>query len=205
MGMRDFLDRIKKNAQDKLNKDESPEAQKQRKKDEMRKNFETLNKAINIAKKAHKVHGDVSKKVEGIKEGAAEKTISLADKAKPLADKIDSAADAISSRIGGKKPAAKKPVAEKPAAQDATPFKKIGGLFNAARGKVADGAKAVGKKAGGLKDGVTDALKGDGVKKPSTGSSLLDILAPAVPETEATQPKPAAPAPKKPRAPKKPK
>ena len=38
-----------------------------------------------------------------------------------------------------------------------------------------------------------DEIKKDNAKKPTTGSSLLDLLTPAVPETDATKPKLAKP------------
>jgi len=61
--------------------------------------------------------------------------------------------------------------------------------FKTVKDKVVEGGVAAGEK--------IDEMKKDAEKKPSTGSSLLDILAPAVPNTDATKPK-------KPEAPKAP-
>ncbi len=57
----------------------------------------------------------------------------------------------------------------------------LGGAFETAKDKIADGTKAAGEK--------MDEIRKDNEKKPSTGSSLLDFLTPAVPETDATKPK----------------
>lgn len=64
--------------------------------------------------------------------------------------------------------------------------------FNYVKDKVIEGGLAAGEK--------IEEMKKDADTKPSTGSSLLDMLAPAVPKTDATQPKnpPATPAAPKP-------
>ncbi len=53
--------------------------------------------------------------------------------------------------------------------------------FEVVKDKVVEGSEAAGKK--------IEEVKQDNAKKPSTGSGILDFIAPAVPETDATKPK----------------
>jgi len=69
--------------------------------------------------------------------------------------------------------------------------KKLKGAFQIVKDKVSKGTDAAGEQ--------IDKVRAEQAKKPSTGSGLLDMLIPAIPETEATKPK--APEPKKPNGP----
>lgn len=69
--------------------------------------------------------------------------------------------------------------------------KKLKGAFEVVKDKVSKGTDAAGEQ--------IDKARADQAKKPSTGSGLLDMLIPAIPETDATKPK--APEPKKPNGP----
>jgi hypothetical protein len=74
-----------------------------------------------------------------------------------------------------------KPIAEKIDNAAAAVGETAKGAFEAVKDKVAGGVDAANKK--------LDEAREDSAKKPSTGSSLLDFIAPAVPETDATKPK----------------
>lgn len=202
MGLRDFFDRKKKEAEDRLNPPKlSPEQEKQRRKDDARKTFEQMNRAIELAKKGLKIRSDVKKKKKSIQDSIDHKTIAIADKAAPIAQKIDSTL----GTTGKKEDKPKTDKTDKP------------GLlmrgFGAARkgistgaGAIGAGAKAVKDGAGKLADTAQDKIaeqRAANAKKPTTGSGLLDFLAPAVPHTDATKPK--AETPKPAPAPKKPK
>lgn len=69
--------------------------------------------------------------------------------------------------------------------------KKLKGAFGFVKDKVSKGTDAAGEQ--------IDKVRADQAKRPSTGSGLLDMLIPAVPETDATKPK--APETKKPKGP----
>lgn len=167
MGMKDWLDKLKKKAEDVTKEETDPAKIKQQKKEAAEKTFKRTTSAIKLAKKGLEVYNDVSKKAGEITDAAAEKTAELAEKAKPIAEKIDNA----TAKAGE---AAK-------------------GAFDAVKDKVAGGVDAANQK--------LEEAKKDAAKKPSTGSGLLDLIAPAVPETDATKPKeppktpPAPPAP----------
>jgi len=148
--MKDWLDSLKKAAEDKLKKAEDPDAQKEAKKENARKQATRAIKAIGLAKKGVDQYNEVSKKVDGITTDAANKIIDLAEKAKPLAEKVDDAASSL--------------------------LKKAKGLFQKAAEKT----------------------RQDNIAKPSTGSGIIDLPAPAVPETDATKPKTAKDAPPQP-------
>lgn len=155
MGMRDFLKNARKKAEDRLNpKPLTPEEEKTRKKETAQRQFNQMNKAMEMAKKGLKIKGDVDRKTNAIKDGLARKTIEVTEKlgiSKDDAERADTPA----------KPAEKKP----------------GILVRAGKG-LADGARD-------LVDDAKDAQ----ARKPSTKSSLLDLIVPAVPETDATKPK----------------
>lgn len=186
MAMRDFFDRLKKNAENKLNPPKpSPEEEKQKRKDDARKTFEQMNRALDIAKKGLKIRGDVLRRKKAVEDGVARKTIDLADKAAPIADKID----------------------EKLAEQDK--LRATGGMIGRGLKSAGAGAAGMGRniKARGqkLRDAAAARFDPDRPKsdKPTTGSGLLDFLAPAVPENAKPKPKPTPMPEKKLRRPKK--
>jgi hypothetical protein len=206
MGIRDIFDNAKKKAEERLNpKPLTPEEDRARKKANAEKQFNQLNKAINLVKKGIKIKGDVDKKSDAIKDGIARKTIDIAEKAAPIVDKID-------EKLGRKE--ASKPAEQQP--KDKPPKGPgIKDALGAAGRGLKDGAGTLGKTVKGagktIADGATDAGRAAAEKaraakeaqerKPSTRSGLLDLIVPAVPETEATKP---AASEKKPAAKKKP-
>lgn len=93
-----------------------------------------------------------------------------------------------------------KPLAEKIDKAAGVVGEKASQAFNVVKDKVVEGAAAAADK--------VDEIKKDNANKPSTGSGLLDFIAPAVPETDATKSKnarkedaPKAPPPATPPAP----
>lgn len=74
-----------------------------------------------------------------------------------------------------------KPLAEKLDNAASAAGEKAKSAFGAVKDSVSQGVDAAGKK--------IDEVKQDNAKKPTTGSGLLDLIAPAVPETDATKPK----------------
>ena len=85
-----------------------------------------------------------------------------------------------------------KPLAEKLDNATAAVGDKAKAAFDVVKEKVVQGVDAAGKK--------VEEVKQDNAKKPTTGSGLLDFIAPAVPETDATKPKPPKAAPPAPPA-----
>lgn len=164
MGLKKFLENLKKKAEDHLKPETDPAKIKAAKKAAAEKTFKRTTSVIKWAKKGIETYNDASKKVEQITDAAAEKTADLAEKAKPIADKIDKAA----STVGEKAKVA----------------------FDVVKDKVVQGVDAAGKK--------IEETREENAKKPSTGSGLLDFIAPAVPETDATKPKAKDEAPKEP-------
>jgi hypothetical protein len=155
MGMKDWLDKIKQKAEDKLEQNNDPDAHRKAKKENAEKTFRRTTKAIQMAKKGLETYNTANKKIEELSEDATKKAAELAEKAKPAAEKVDQATGWIG--------------------------KKAKGAFDAAKEQVNKGVDAAGKK--------LDEVREENAKKPSTGSGLLDLLAPAVPETDATKPK----------------
>lgn len=155
MGLKNFLDRLKKKAEDHLHEETDPAKIRAAKKEANEKKMKRTASIIKGAQKGLEVYNNVAKKVEDITDGLAEKTAELAEKAKPAAEKVDKAAGVVGDKASK--------------------------AFKSAKDAVVDGASAAGSK--------IDEIREENAKKPSTGSGLLDILAPAVPETEATKPK----------------
>lgn len=174
MGMKDWLDKAKKIAQEQLTPEPTdPEAVRKKKKADAEKTFKMTTDAIKLAKKGMDGYKAASDKIDALTDAAAEKTLVIADKAKPLADKVDGAFDAASDKAKGAFDFVKDKVSDGARA-------------------VTDGAKAVGNKVGnksGEPKVKPEATPKPSSNKPSTGSSLLDFLSPAVPETDATKPK----------------
>lgn len=190
MGMRDFLDKMKQKAEERLNpKPLTPEEEKARKQANARKQFEQLNSAIEFGKKAIKIKKDVDGKVDAIKDGIAEKTIKIVDK---IEGNASDAAPAQPAEAKAKDDAPKTPgMISKGIGKGLGAVKSAGDAVKKAGGTVADKAK-----------GLADAQREAAARKPSTRSGILDMIVPAVPDTKATAPrKPAAdqPAPKAPR------
>lgn len=140
-----------------------------------------------IARKKQEAEEKFERTVEAIRMG--QKGV---DAAKGIAGKagetIGAATDKIKGMIGRRGEETPATEAETPEAEKqkgpglfARTKGMLGGAFGTAKNKAAEGAKAAGEK--------IEEIKKDNAKKPSTGSSLLDMLAPAVPETEATKPK----------------
>ncbi|MBI1215927.1 MAG: hypothetical protein GC185_08935 [Alphaproteobacteria bacterium] len=150
-----------------------------------------------------------SKDPEAIKKAkkeAAERTFRRTTKAIQIAKKGLSTYNDTSKKVGELTDEATKKAAElaekaKPAAEKVDKAagwvgKKAKGAFETAKGTVNKGVDAASKK--------IEEVREDNAKKPSTGSGLLDLLAPAVPETDATKPKkPAAPKQPQPKPPSK--
>jgi len=169
MGMKDWLNKMQKNAKDKLEKEQDPAEQRKQKREENARAVNRTAKLIKTATKAVQTYNKASKKADELSTDATKKTIELAEKAKPLAEKVDQAAGKAGETAG-----------------------KLGrnlkGAFLVIKDKVSKGADEAGKQ--------VDKIREEQAKKPSTGSGLLDFLAPAVPETEATKPKQLKNAPK---------
>lgn len=160
MGMRDFLDKLKQKAQDRLDpKPLTPEEEKARKQASARKQFEQINNGVEFVKKALKVKKTVEDKTDAIKDGIAEKTIAIVDK------------------IEGTAPAPKQPKA--PAAP-----KKPGVI-----GKGVAAVKGAGASVADKAKSIAADQREAAARKPSTRSGLLDLIVPAVPDTKATAPK----------------
>lgn len=166
MGMKDFLEKIRKKVEDRKKEETDPAVIRKKKKEAAEKTFKRTTTAIKWSKKAMETYNTVSKKAEEITDAAAEKTAQLAEKAKPIAEKIDSAASAAGQTLKG--------------------------AFEVVKDQVVKGAGAAGEK--------IEEIKQDNAKKPSTGSGLLDLITPAVPETDATKPKAKDDQPKPPKA-----
>lgn len=172
MGMKDWFKRLQDDAEDKLKKADDPEAQRNAKREDNARAIRRAATAMKLAQKGIKAYGDASKKAEEIGKTITEKTAEIAEKAQPLAGKVDEAASAARGKLKG--------------------------AFDVIRDAAAKGADAAGEQISQH----AEKARAEQAKKPSTGSSLLDMLIPAVPETDATKPK--APPAKKPDAPKGP-
>jgi len=159
MGMKDWLDKIKKTADERHHEETDPAKIRAAKKAANERTMKRTAKAIELAQKGLKTYNNVSKKVGDITDAVTDKAAELAESAKPAAEKIDQ----VASKVG----------------------EAASGAFKAVKDKVVDGAEAAGDK--------LDEVKKENATKPSTGSSLLDFIAPAVPETDATKPKHEAP------------
>ena len=100
--MRDFLDKLKQQAEERLNpKPLTPEEERARKKEEAQKTFKRTAKAMELGQKAIKISKDVSDKTDAFKDAAAKGAASIADKAAPIADKIDGLAGKLKQAING--------------------------------------------------------------------------------------------------------
>ncbi|MBL8712858.1 MAG: hypothetical protein JNM12_08155 [Alphaproteobacteria bacterium] len=108
-------------------------------------------------------------------------------------DRIEAVTDAAAVKIGDLAEKAK-PLAEKIDGVAGIAGDAITGAFNVAKDKAIEGGLAAGAK--------LEELKKDADTKPSTGSSLLDLIAPVVPDTDATKPKTPPKAPEAPKPPK---
>ncbi len=177
MALPDFLKKLKQKAEERLNpKQLTPEEERAQKQAAARKQFEQVNRVINLGKKAVQVHGDVKKKAETIKDGIAETTIRVVDK--------------ISGQKG-----------------DATPAEpKQPGIIGKTVSKGVQAVKDAGETIGDKARTLSEQQRAAAARKPTTKSSLLDAIVPAVPETKATAPKkPAGDTPAKPKRQRKPK
>lgn len=219
MGMKDWINGMKKKAEERLNPAPAdPETARKKKREDNEKNFKRTAEAIKLAKKAIEVVGKASDKADEISKDIAGKTIDIADKVGPLAERVDGAID---SATGAVKKALRRsdddapeaeteiePVADTPAAEEkasivsrvkettseiaAKTSGTLGATFETVKDKTADGIKAAGdglKSVGDAAGKAIDEAKEANAKKPSSGSSLLDMIAPVIPETEATRPK----------------
>ena len=163
MGLKSFLDGLKKKAEAALHEETDPAKIRAAKKESNEKKMKRTAAGIKLAQKGIEVANTVNAKVDQVTEATAETTAKIVDKVAPLAEKIDKVAgQALDGAMS---------------------------VFNTVKDKAIEGGLAAGEK--------LEELKKDGDKKPSTGSSLLDLLSPAVPDTDATKPK-------KPDAPKAP-
>ena len=118
----------------------------------------------------------------------AKKGIETYNDASKKVEKITDAAAEKTAALAEKA----KPLAEKVDNAAAAVGEKAKVAFDVVKDKVVQGADAAGKK--------IEEVKQDNAKKPTTGSGLLDLIAPAVPETDATKPKTKNEAPKAPPA-----
>lgn len=137
---------------------------------------------IRAAKKAAN-EKKMKRTAAGIK--VAQKGITVANQVNEKVEQVTDAAAATTAKLAEKAA----PLAEKIDNVAGGAIDGAVAAFNIVKDKVIEGGLAAGEK--------LEELKKDGEKKPSTGSGLLDLLAPAVPNTEATKPK-------KPEAPKPP-
>lgn len=168
MGMRDFLDKLKQKAEDRVNpKPLTPEEERAHKQAAAKKKMETLARGIEFIKKAAKTKNDVQDKATAIKDGIAQKTIAIIDK--------------IEGKVG---PAP---------AEDASTEPKNPGVIGKGIAAIKDAGASVVDKA----QGIAAEHRKAAACRPSTRSTILDMIVPAVPNTKAT-------APKKPAATKKP-
>ena len=102
MGMRDWLYKAKKIAQEQLTPEPTdPESVRKKKKEDAEKTFKMTTKAIKLAKQSMDGYKAASEKIDELTDAAAEKTLVIADKAKPLADKVDGAFDAAGDKAKG--------------------------------------------------------------------------------------------------------
>lgn len=122
----------------------------------------------------------------------AQKGIKTYGEASKKADEIGKAITEKTADLAGKA----QPLAGKVDEATDALGKKLKGAFEVVKDKVSKGTDAAGEQ--------LDKARAEQAKKPSTGSSLLDMLMPGVPETDATKPKAPEgdkPAPKKPNGP----
>lgn len=165
MGLKNFLDRFKKKSEEPENTD--PLAAKKAEKERTRRNAERAAKAFGLAKKGLDTFNAGAEKARDIKDTIKEKISGVAEKATPAAEKVDeAAADVAAGKVG-------------------QTVSKIGDTAKSALDAAKNGLKAAVNAAGEK----ATAAKEEAAQKPSTGSTLLDILLPAVPETDATKPK----------------
>lgn len=94
-GMKKILEKLQEKAAGKKQKPADPKSTKEAKKEEVRRMTERTLKAINLAKKGVAQYNEVSKKVEGVAEDAAQKAIDVAETVKPLAEKVDNATSSL--------------------------------------------------------------------------------------------------------------
>lgn len=129
---------------------------------------------IRAAKKAAN-EKKMKRTATGIK--VAQKGIQVANTVNEKVDQVTEAAAATTAVIAEKA----KPIAEKVDQAAGATVDTAVSAFNYVKDKVIIGGLTAAEKIGEMKENAE--------KKPSTGSSLLDLLAPAVPETDATKPK----------------
>lgn len=166
MGLSNLLKGLKEKAENFLKEETDPAKIRAAKKEANEKKMKRTAAGIKLAQKGLEVANNVSAKIEQVSDAAAETTAKLAEKAAPLAEKVDAVAG---KTIDGAITAASK------AGETAVT------AFNVVKDKVVEGTLTAGAK--------IEEIKEESAKKPSTGSSILDLIAPAVPNTEATKPK----------------
>lgn len=170
MGLKDWADKIKKAMTQRVE-----DASDRKKINENRQ--AVIKKGIELANKG----AELIKSAEGINKTVSQKVAELADKVAPLAERLDEKATALRGSM---------------------PTTLTDG-FSKARDVASGLGETASEKAAAAKDAVVDvagkvaqtvAQKMDEAQKakadhPSTGSTLLDLAAGMVPETEATKPK----------------
>lgn len=102
MGMRDFLEKMKQQAEERLNpKPLTPEQERARKAEEAKKTFKRTAKAMELGQKAIKISKDVGDKTDALKDAAAKVFLDVTDKSAPLADKVDGLAGKLKKAVNG--------------------------------------------------------------------------------------------------------
>ncbi|MBI3442051.1 MAG: hypothetical protein HY052_09685 [Proteobacteria bacterium] len=143
-GTKNWLEKLQKKAEEKLERDADPRVQKEIKKEKSRKMSQRTFKLLGWAKKGSEEYNKAAKKADEAAADLTEKTVEVVEKIKPLAETVDKAAESLGQKTKC--------------------------FF-----------KRVAKKVGDIKE--------DQARKPGTGSGILDILAPAVPDKDAIKSK----------------
>lgn len=174
MGLKKLVDKFKKNTKESLEKDENP-------KEKNKKRVQNAERLAKFATNAMKWY----KKGEDTVEEGKRKAIDIAEKASPYAEKVDKTASDVADKA--KKGA--KLVGDKASELAGKAGKKLSDSANAAFDEA-------NKRTEKLADHVEKKRK-ESEHLPSSGSSLIDLLSPTIPETDATKSKKKPPQPPK--------
>ena len=157
MGLKKIVENFKNKKQQKLEEKNDQRKQTQ-------KRVESMKRAISWAEKGTKVY----RKVEEKQTQFTERARSTAERVEPLAERIDNTTDRWGKEAVSGYHKARNSVSE---------------TFDKARQKTKETTSSVREKASKK----YEEYKEDNAKKPTSGSSLLDLLSPVVPENDYTK------------------
>ena len=171
-------------AKKKVEEDNNPDVQRQKKKDAANRNFKRAAEAVKMTQKGLKKYGDASKKADELRRDGTRKAAELAEKAKPAAEKADKGAAAVASNMAARAAdLVRQANGALTRAEDYVEQKKYD-LMDKAK-PVTDKVTVPTQKAlGRVWKKISDVTEEQRQKAhlPKNSGGLLDMIAPAVPE-----------------------